>query len=91
MAGMTRMPSGVTQSCRPEYAIRNASAPEDPLPVGLDVPAQVSLRGAGHASRQGRLFDLARPGNEHHLPVEVAPYLRRETAGCDGHGVRKYE
>ena len=61
-------------------------SPEDALPVGLDVPAQIAPGSTGQAPRERRLPDLPRPGNEHHLPVKVAPRLRRKIAGCDGHG-----
>jgi hypothetical protein len=43
------------------------------MPSG--VPAQVTSPGSRDEAREGRLADLARPGDEDHLPGQVLAHL----------------
>ena len=64
---------------------------QDALAVPGNVPVEVPGPSTGQAQRERRLADLARPGDEDHLPAQIFAELRQEVASYDhGNSVREF-
>ena len=74
----------LVQLVESEHLHRRQTAAQDRVAMLRDVPAQVAGRVREHLARQGRLADLTRPRDEHHLPLEIGTDLIGQGAGKQG-------